>query len=575
MTNKTLPDVLLERGLIDKKQLEDLRRLAGEEGRDVIELIEEKNAVDHESLARARADFLGLKFKELAEFDQIPLEVLRVVPEEAASHYRFLPIKQEGSVLEVGMVDPENLEALEALKFLAHRSGFEPRIFAITEEDFRNSLKQYRSLRGEVKQALSELETDLEGRRQPAARGGSAVERVTEEAPISKVVAVILKHAVEGRASDVHIEPTESSLRVRFRVDGVLYTSLILPLSVRASVVSRVKILSDLKIDETRMPQDGRFRANIDGQPVDFRVSSFPTSSGEKVVMRILDTSGGIKKLDELGLEGRNREVFQKNINRPYGTVLVTGPTGSGKSTTLYATLGILNKDAVNIISLEDPVEYYVSGVNQSQVQPEIGYTFASGLRHVVRQDPDIIMVGEIRDTETAELAIHAALTGHVVLSTLHTNNALGVIPRLMDMKVEPFLLPSALALAVGQRLVKRLCDDCKKPVEAVGRGRDIIKTEIDAMPPDAAKAAKPPFKIYQAKGCKKCGGKGTRGRIAIFEVLEMTKELEEIILGKPTETKLLEEARRQGMITMRQDGILKALRGIVGLEEVLGATGE
>lgn len=574
MPSKSFLDVLLEKELIDNRQLESLRQEAAAAGKEVIDLVKEKKIVTDTDWAKAKADFLGMDFRELGEMENVPVEVLRVVPEEAANHYQFLPIRQEKNILEVGMVDPENMEAREALKFIAHRSGLEPKIFIVTPTDFANSIKQYRSLHGEVNRALSELEAELEERPSGAA-GRATVERVSEEAPISKVVAVILKHATEGRASDVHIEPTENNLRVRFRVDGVLYTSLFLPLSVQAAVASRIKILSNLKIDETRIPQDGRFRTNIDGRPIDFRVSSFPTVSGEKVVMRILDTSAGVKELGELGLEGRNLKVFQETIKKPYGMVLVTGPTGSGKSTTLYATLGVLNKDAVNIISLEDPVEYYVNGVSQSQVQPDIGYTFASGLRHVLRQDPDIVMVGEIRDTETAELAVHAALTGHIVLSTLHTNNAVGVIPRLIDMKVESFLIPSALILAVGQRLVRKLCDDCKKPTEAAGRAKEIILTEIEAMSSETRKEIKPPFNIYRAEGCKKCANKGTKGRIAVFEVLEVTKELESIITSEPTETKLWEEARRQGMITMRQDGILKALRGIVGLEEILRATGE
>lgn len=574
MPSKSFLDVLLEKGLINNRQVESLRQEASSVGKEIIDLIKEKKIVTDTDWAKTKADFLGIDFREIGEMENVPVEVLRVVPEEAASHYQFLPVRQEKNILEVGMVDPENLEAREALKFIAHRSGLEPKIFVVTPTDFANSIKQYRSLHGEVNRALSELETELEERPSVAA-GRTAVERVSEEAPISKVVAVILKHATEGRASDVHIEPTENNLRVRFRVDGVLYTSLFLPLSVQAAVASRIKILSNLKIDETRIPQDGRFRTNIDGRPIDFRVSSFPTVSGEKVVMRILDTGAEVKELSELGLEGRNLKVFQEAIKKPYGMVLVTGPTGSGKSTTLYATLGVLNKDAVNIISLEDPVEYYVNGVSQSQVQPDIGYTFASGLRHVLRQDPDIVMVGEIRDTETAELAVHAALTGHVVLSTLHTNNAVGVIPRLIDMKVESFLIPSALILAVGQRLVRKLCDDCKKPTEAAGRAKEIILAEIEAMASETRKAIKPPFNIYRAEGCKKCTNKGTKGRVAVFEVLEVTKELERIITSEPTETKLWEEARRQGMITMKQDGILKALRGIVGLEEILRATGE
>jgi type IV pilus assembly protein PilB len=397
----------------------------------------------------------------------------------------------------------------------------------------------------------------------------NAAEVFVEDTPVTKLVAVILKHATEGRASDIHIEPERKQLRIRFRLDGTLYTSLFLPMSVHGAVIARIKILTHLKLDEKRKPQDGRFSTTIKGTVIDFRVSTFPTYFGEKIVIRILDPTVGIKTFADLGLVGRNLELIQKNIKRPYGLVLVTGPTGSGKSTTLYTILQALNQERSNIVSLEDPIEYNVAGVNQSQVHPEIEYTFATGLRSVLRQDPDIIMVGEIRDKETAQLAIHAALTGHLVLSTLHTNNSVGVIPRLIDMGIDPFLIPATLVLAIGQRLVRTLCEDSKKPLPVEGKIRQVLEQEIITLPATAKKTVVLPKEIFQALPSETCP-KGTRGRVGIFEVLAMTPELEKLILEEqPSEAKIEEEAHRQGMLTMRQDGIIKVLNGTVGIEEL------
>lgn len=508
----------------------------------------------------------------------IPVDVLKEIPEEAAIFYKFVPISKSDKALEVGMLDPDDLKAREALRFLVRRSGLEPKIFLVDQVGFDQVLKQYRTLRGEVQKALKELATEIdqEERIEPDKKADAelAAEQIVAEAPITKIVAVILRHAAEGRASDVHIEPTEKEVKVRFRVDGVLYTSLILPKDVHAAIVSRIKILSNAKIDETRIPQDGRFSTTIGGKKIDFRVSTFPTVGGEKVVMRVLDSNIGLKGFADLGLIGYNLKVLEKAIAQPFGMVLITGPTGSGKTTTLYSILGVLNQEAINIISLEDPVEYYVEGVNQSQVRPEINYTFASGLRHILRQDPDVIMVGEIRDEETAELAIHAALTGHIVLSTLHTNDAMGVIPRLIDMGVGAFLLPTSLNLAIAQRLVRRLCEKCKKEIEPPKEILEVIEREWENMSPVQKKNLvwKKPYQVCRPVGCKFCGGKGVKGRIAIYEMLAMTPQLEQIIIQGPTEGKIKEEAQRQGMVTMKQDGISKALAGFVSFEEMLDA---
>jgi type IV pilus assembly protein PilB len=345
---------------------------------------------------------------------------------------------------------------------------------------------------------------------------------------------------------------------------------------VHLAIIARIKILSSLKIDETRLPQDGRFSIKLDDKDIDFRVSTFPTTLGEKVALRVLDSSEGLKSFADLGLDGRNLKVIQAAVKKPYGLILSTGPTGSGKTTTLYTILHTLNQEGVNIITLEDPVEYFIAGVNQSQTKPEIGYDFATGLRHILRQDPNVIMVGEIRDKETASLATNAALTGHIVLSTLHTNDAIGVIPRMIDLGVEPFLIPPTLSIAIAQRLVRKMCPFCKEKIKPAKEVRDSIFKELNNLPLIIKKDL--PFKItssqdifiFEAKGCKRCNFKGYSGRIALFEVLVMTKQLAEIVLEEPSEAKIFEEAKSQGMTTMKQDGILKVLSGVTSMAEVL-----
>ncbi len=534
--------------------------------------------------AEEHAKQLGVPFADLTGRAISP-EALREISEEAATFYQLVPFEKKGKILHVGMLAPDDLRSQEALKFIAQNRNFEPQIYLITFSDFKAVLKQYRTLKEEVNTALTELEKELQQPSQQEeeqkTKTESVLERVMTEAPITKIVAVILRHAFEGRASDIHIEPTENSLKVRFRVDGQLYTSLVLPKAIQPAVVSRVKILSNLKIDETRVPQDGRFHSVIESKKLDFRVSTFPTSFGEKAVLRVLDPDAGLMGFEQLGLQGHNKRAVEEAMSKPFGMILLTGPTGSGKTTTLYSILRQLNNDSVNIVSLEDPVEYYIEGVSQSQIKPEIGYTFASGLRSILRQDPDIIMVGEIRDAETADLATHAALTGHIVLSTLHTNNSVGVIPRLMDMGVQAFLLPAALSLAMSQRLLRRLCPECKKPVDPPQKIKDIILRELSEFSESSKKDLEElkidtkNIKIWQAEGCKFCGKKGTKGRIGIHEALMMTPELEAIVAQGPTESKIKEEAKRQGMLSLKQDGIIKVLQGVISFEELLGAVEE
>jgi type IV pilus assembly protein PilB len=563
---------LTKRGILTEEKEKNLKKEVEISGKREEEVILERGILEEEELFSIKSEILKIPLKKF-EPKEISPEVLKEIPEETANFYKIIPISKKEKTLEVGMVYPEDLDAMEAIKFLARKKNLEIRIFLITISDFKKALEQYRVKREEIEEALKELEKELKVEKEKPTI--TELERVVEEAPITKAVASILRYGIEGESSDIHIEPFKDKLRVRYRFLGKLYSSLFLPIKVHPAIVSRIKILSDLRIDETRIPQDGRFSIMLAGRKIDFRVSTFPTAMGEKVAIRILDPKVGLKKMEELGLSGRNFEVLKKAIKKPFGMILVTGPTGCGKSTTLYAILQKLNQEGVNIVTLEDPIEYLIEGINQSQIRPEIGYTFATGLREVLRQDPDIIMVGEIRDKETAELAVHAALTGHLVLSTLHTNNALGVIPRLIDLGISPFLIPYSLSLAVAQRLVRRLCDKCKKEVKPTKEIRDLILEEVEKLPEKEKEKIKIPqnFKIYEAVGCNECHGIGFSGRIGIFEVLEMTKNLEEIILKEPSEAKIMEEARRQGMITMRQDGILKVLNGITTIEEVLRET--
>ncbi len=566
----TLIQQLVKKGVLEKEKAAALEFEAKTSGKKEEELVLEKGIVAEDFLFNLKSELLKIPLKEVAAED-VPLKVLELIPQESARYYKFVSLAKEGEILEVGMIYPEDIKAQEALKFLARRNKFSYQIYLITFTSFNNLIKQYRTLKKEVTRALSELESELKEKkveiRPAAAAAGYAM---VEEAPIIKVVAVILRHAVEGKASDIHIEPTREKTRVRFRLDGILYSSIFLPLDIQPAVVARIKVLSNLKIDETRIPQDGRFSTKIDDKEIDFRVSTFPTATGEKVALRILDPHEGVRSFESLGLERRNQEIVNKAIQKPYGMILATGPTGSGKTTTLYAILNILNKEGVNIITLEDPVEYLIEGVNQSQVKPEIGYSFATGLRQVLRQDPNIIMVGEIRDEETAGLAINAALTGHLVLSTLHTNNAIGVIPRLIDMGVNPFLIPPALGIVIAQRLVGRLCPNCREKVKSTKEKENLILKEIEFLPPSLKETLPPLDYIYEAKGCKKCNDRGYAGRIGIFETLTMTNELAAIVLKEPAENIIFEEAIRQGMITMKQDGIIKVLDGLTTIEEVL-----
>lgn len=531
----------------------------------------EKYGVSEKDFFDAQGEYFGMPFRDLTGVD-VPFDILNYIPEESAKFYRIVPIGIDNNALEIGVVDPEDFKTQNALTFISSRVSMPIKAFLIKVEDFERLSGSYQGLGGEVSQALAEIEQELNSKGDKKKEDDfvkikSGEMRIVEQAPITKIVATILHYATEGNASDIHIEPMGEKVRVRFRVDGVLSTSLVLPARTQDALIARIKILSNLRLDEKRKPQDGRFSAKIGGRTIDFRVSTLPVYYGEKVAMRILDTAKGVRSLDDMGLTGTNLSKLKAAIEKPFGMILVSGPTGSGKSTTLYSMLKELDFETDNIMSLEDPVEYNISGMNQSQIKPEIGYSFANGLRTSLRQDPDVIMVGEIRDKETAQLAVQAALTGHLVFSTIHTNNSAGVIPRLIDMGVDPFLVAPTLIMAIAQRLTS-LLHGKGKPIPVENSIKMMIERSFQDLPSEFRKDIVIPDTVFEPEPTPDCP-KGTRGRTAVFEILEMNKELEQVILKNPAESEIMKVARKQGMITMKEDAMLKAFKGDIPFSEV------
>lgn len=522
--------------------------------------------------------------RDLGDY-KVPYDVLHYIPEESAQHYRLVPLGLVEGILEVGMVDPEDIHGVDALNFIARVSGVPFKIFKISQKDFEHVITMYRGLGAEVDRAITDLATEQGEKTKGAGTAGSASEAVAlditavapahgkdpganiqEDAPTIKIVSTILRYAVDGKASDIHIEPQQNGVRVRYRVDGDLHTSVVLPIGAHRGLVARIKVLASIRLDESRKPQDGRFSATVDNRPIDFRVSTLPSYNGEKIVIRILDRQQGFVPLSDIGLGEHNLNIMRNAIQKPHGLILISGPTGSGKSTTLYSLLSELDREKKNVLSLEDPIEYYVDGVIQSQVRPEIGYTFANGLRTTLRQDPDVIMVGEIRDGETAKLAIQAALTGHLVLSTIHTNDAVGTIPRLIDMGVEPYLIPPVLIASIAQRLVRTLTKDTGTQVPLSLSDRKNIEAQQESLPPQF-RFPIPEF-VYEPERTA-TSPTGMHGRMAVFEVLEMSNELERIVLSSPVDSKLWAAARAQGMLTMQEDAMMKAFAKHIPYSEV------
>ncbi len=574
--------VLTDSGMIDQALVPELQVEAGKGGAS-LETLLQKEGLSLADILKAKGQYYNLPTHEVGD-KSVPFDILRFVPEESARHYRLSPLAVEDGVLEVGVTDPDNLEARDALTFISAKIGMPYKIFIITDTDFEKLLQQYKGLSGEVGKALTELDTEFVIESEKAEREGgdkkktilseeelvtdTGAEAITADAPVTKIVATVLRHAAEQRASDIHIEPMADQTRVRFRIDGVLITNITLPSKVHSAVVARIKVLSNMRLDEKRKPQDGRFSARVGGNKVDFRVSTFPTYYGEKVVMRILGASAKVLKLEDFHMSERNLGLIRTAIKKPYGLILISGPTGSGKSTTLYAILNEVDREKQNVLSLEDPVEYTIPGVSQSQVRPEIGYTFANGLRTTLRQDPNIIMVGEIRDAETANLAVQAALTGHLVLSTIHTNNSIGILPRLLDMGVEPYLIPPVLILGMAQRLVRTLCDDGGKKVPVDGSMAEMMKDQFDDLPAEYRKDVPPLNEVYRIDPNPDCPT-GTRGRVGVYEMFDMNIERERAILAGKPEDEMFSIVRKNGMITMKEDAIIKSTQGLVPFEEV------
>jgi type IV pilus assembly protein PilB len=565
---------LAKKGIINSSQIGEVKNQAKSEYNGDVDAVLIASGVPEEKILETKGEYLKIPIKNV-KVEEMSFDVLKYISEDSASHYRFAPIELKDGVLEVGVLDPENIAAMDALQFISTKIGIPFKIFLISRSDYDGIMQSYKGLGSEVESALQELKQE-DGEDKALSEENLSKEignvkpgedsKIVEDAPVIKIVAVILRTALEGNASDIHIEFTGEKVKVRFRVDGTLHTTIVLPPNVYGGIVARIKILAKLRLDEKRKPQDGSFSTKIDGHKIDFRVSTMPAYYGEKVVMRILDSERGVKPLTELGLSEVNLKIVQEAIKRPYGLILITGPTGSGKSTTLYSMMNALDKEKSNIVSLEDPVEYHMPDINQSQMMPEIGYTFASGLRSILRQDPDVIMVGEIRDKETAQLAIQAALTGHLVLSTLHTNSAVGAIPRLVDMGVDPYLIAPTLIVSIAQRLARLTCESARKEVPMDAS----VRTQIEEQLKDLPEEFKPKIgdRMYDVVPSSDCPS-GTRGRIAVFEMFKVDREMQEVILKNPVNSAIYKVARSKGMLMMREDAMIKSTQGLIPFTEV------
>ncbi len=579
--NTKILEAIKEKKLVDNDTLDYIvHKLKSNKDTNIDQIIKDIHSIDAEEYAQIKSNIIGVPYINLVD-EKIDDEVLKLLPINLSKNYKMVIFNKSGQTLDIGLVDPENFSAVEAAEFLAQENNYSIKYYLISEHSFNYVLNKSEDIVQEVGEVLDYAKQKLGGSEdnqdiEEIKLDNENFDEIIKSAPVSRIVSVILKHAVDGRASDVHIEPVNKESVVRFRIDGKLHNSIVLPIYIHNALIARIKVMANMKIDETRIPQDGRIRLKIKGERIDFRISTLPLIDYEKIVMRVLSTPKKVPTLSQLGFGGPSEKEVEANIKKPNGMVLITGPTGSGKSFTLFTFLNKINSELINISTLEDPVEYNIEGINQSQVRPEAGFTFASGLRSLLRQDPDVIMVGEIRDSETAELSIHAALTGHLVFSTLHTNDAIGAIPRLIDMKVEPFLLSSTLNMILGQRLVRKICDNCRTEFDPPVALKEKIKKYIDELPESAfyGQVQKgDEIKFYRGRGCNRCGGTGYKGRIAITETLIFNSKLKSIVVNGNNMDELQEELNRSGYINMMQDGLIKVLNGITTLEEVLIAT--
>jgi len=563
---------LKDRGGVEDAFIAEAERIISDTGK-TYDTVFIELGMDKKEVRDFIADYYQVPAFVVPEGFSVKQEVLNYISESSADHYRAVPLLVEDDVLMIGANDPDNLQMREALNFISTNHNLPYRLVYMLDEDIAKVLRFYANLEGDVGDALETLETELDkeiaaSREESSSENRQSYDHIEEDAPVTKIVATILRYAVDGGASDIHIEPTPANVGVRFRVDGSLARSLTLPKNVHMAVVARVKILSSMRLDERRKPQDGRFSATFDDRKIDFRVSVLPTNHGEKVVMRILDTGNGVRTLAESGISAHNIDIIKRVVKEPYGIILNSGPTGSGKSMTLRGMIQEVDRETKNVMSLEDPVEYNLEGVSQSQIRPEIGYTFARGLRSALRQDPDIIMVGEIRDTETAQLAIQAALTGHLVLSTIHTNNAIGVIPRLIDMGVDPYLIAPTLKMTIAQRLARTLCKGTGLE-EATDPGTLArINNSFKSLPKKYHSLIPQSHTILHPEPTSACMT-GYSGRTAVTEVLPIDAEMQELILKNASEEEFFHAARKKGFVTIQEDAIIKALNHEIPFEEM------
>lgn len=579
INNSQIKKFIEDSNLINKEDLEQSFDEAEKEKKSLGDVLLAKNLIKEPELKKLYAYILGVPFVNLTK-EAISADILQIVPEPIAKKYKIVAFEKNGKELKVAMVNPEDIQTID---FIRKKTGLKIISCLTNEESIESALKQYsKSLQAEFGDIIDKNSGEV------LETGKEDLEKIAQGLPIIRIVDTLIKHAILQDASDIHIEPDEKEVRVRYRIDGILHDAMVLPKQIRDGIIARIKVLSNLKLDEHRIPQDGRFKIEKDELKISFRVSILPVFDGEKVVMRLLNESSKGLTLELMGLMGAGLEIIHREIKRPNGMILVTGPTGSGKTTTLYTVMDILNTAEVNISTVEDPIEYRMPRINQTQIYPKVGLTFAAGLRSLLRQDPDIIMVGEIRDKETMEMAIHSAMTGHLVLSTLHTNSAAGTLPRLIDMGAEPFLIASTVNVIIAQRLVRKLCSDCRKEykmsekeLKALKDSYDMdkiletIKTNNILKDKIQAKDKWMDIKIYKPAGCDQCRNSGYKGRNGIFEVLEVDEDIKKLIAQKATSKEIENKAKEKGMLTMIEDGFLKVILGITSIEEVLRVTKE
>lgn len=574
LNKKRLLDRLVQLGIISLDLINDLSKISN---MDELEgQLTSKNIISEENLLKIKGDLLNIPFIILYN-KKIPSNVLNLLPLDIVTKSQAIPFEINENTVKIAMVKPDNQQAVDKITALMAKNNSKVNFYIISENDFKKTMSKNKNIAEEVEGFLDlaqDMYADVGVDDYLSSDDFNLAE--IKKAPISKIISAIIRHGVDGGASDIHIEPEKDSSRVRYRVDGVLHTSLSLPASIHESLVSRIKVISNLKIEEKRIPQDGRIKLNINGQDIDFRVSIFPLLIGEKIVLRILDPSQKLLDLESLGFNKIHQNIIKENIFINEGSFFLTGPSGSGKTTTLYSILNILNTEGANIATLEDPIEYFIPGINQAQVKPEIGFDFAAGLRSILRQDPDIIMLGEVRDSETADLAINASLSGHFILSTLHTNDALSALPRLIDLGVEPFLLAPTIRVIIAQRLARKICDNCKTVIDVPSEIKKEILKDLQNIPQKYVTNILNKnitdindLQFYKGKGCPECNNSGYKSRVVIAEVLVATDKLRAMLSVGYNKNEVLDYLRKEGMLLLAEDGLLKVLQGLTTLEEL------